>query len=297
MAFDRASDCCTNSLSCQACQKSSVLDLKLPLPLLHLSLLPLALCLSVPNLSLSIFRCSRDAAAKKTYWDQVSFPQVCVCFCVCFLCVMFCQRLLSAMLSTRTCCGKHTCMFKGEKLGQVNQSCFFAVRQRQKRAGYMLVTPFFVPVTLRILSEVLLDQHTSYHAAIDKQGWFMCGSLCRFHWFMTHTHTHIYDMDYICFHVLAGFFIRLWLFWNLTSTPAAATATECSKISEFDNLSLFDFNYIKVQLSSQELVWFYYIDPPLLWKIPTELSLLSLSLYLPLTLSLTKVWIKKNQKG
>lgn len=37
-------------------------------PLLSPSTCPLSLC---PQ-SLSIFRCSRDAAAKKTYWDQVS---------------------------------------------------------------------------------------------------------------------------------------------------------------------------------------------------------------------------------
>lgn len=68
---------------------------------------------------------------------------------------------------------------KGEKLVQGESELFFAARQRQKRADYILVTPFFVPVTLRITTEVLLDQHALYHAVIVKEDHFM-PFLCSF---------------------------------------------------------------------------------------------------------------------
>lgn len=83
-------------------------------------------------------------------------------------------------------------MFKGEKLGQGESKLFFAVRQREKRADYILVTPFFVPVTLTIITEVVLDNHTSYHAAITKQDCFMpvapCAVFIASHMYMTCLH-------------------------------------------------------------------------------------------------------------
>lgn len=82
------------------------------------------------------------------------------------------------MSRSRMCCAKRMCMFKREKLGQGESKLFFAARQRQKRADYILVTPFFVPFTLRIVGEVLLDQHASYHAAVIKQDRFMPVAPC-----------------------------------------------------------------------------------------------------------------------
>lgn len=38
---------------------------------------------------------------------------------------------------------------------------------KAERADYILVTPFFVPVSCRIISEVLLDQHTCYLAPLS----------------------------------------------------------------------------------------------------------------------------------
>lgn len=98
------------------------------------------------------------------------------------------------MLSTRMC----LCVcLKERKWVRANQSvapilcCEAEINAGTETADYILVTPFFVPVSCRIICEVLLDQRTCYLASLScssKQTalFHASGSFRGFNYIMTH---------------------------------------------------------------------------------------------------------------
>lgn len=173
------------------------------------------------------------------------FPGVCVC-------VMFCQGLLSLVLSTRMCCGKRTCMFKGEKLGQDESKrgtyslLWGRDKGRERECRLHISYTFLGPVTFRIIIEVLLDHHTCYPAPLS-----YCFMLWLLVWFLialSHTYVtwrHIRRQRWITVTQLPGhqasgtcsiacvtkvltwFFLKLSLFWDFPYSGATTTVTDC----------------------------------------------------------------------
>lgn len=87
--------------------------------------------------------------------------------------------------------------FKERKWVRANQSaapilcCEAEINAGTETADYILVTPFFVPVSCRIIKGVLLDQPTCYLASLSCSSrttvlFHASGSFCGFNYIMTH---------------------------------------------------------------------------------------------------------------